>query len=89
MSAEVEEIVVNADFIAHSLTPHSPDASAFEAGRMMLRRIRRLRDERRTFGFETTLASKTFAPFLSEAQAVGYVVCESPRLNRGGSRETG
>lgn len=65
---------VNADLIAKGLSPHSPDASAIQAGRMMLTRIRALRDERKTFGFETTLASKTFAPFLRDAQQLGYVV---------------
>jgi len=64
---------VNADLIAQALTPHAPESSAFGAGRMMLRRIRDLREQRQTFGFETTLASKTFAPFLREAQQLGYL----------------
>lgn len=65
---------VNADLIAQALAPHSPKSSAFDAGRAMLRRIRELRGLRETFGFETTLASKTFAPFLRDAQSLGYVV---------------
>lgn len=65
---------VNADFIAKALSPHASEASAFGAGRTMLRRIRELRDHRQTFGFETTLASRTFAPFLREAQQLGYIV---------------
>ena len=65
---------VNADLIAKGLTPHAPERSAFEAGRIMLRRIRELREQRATFAFETTLASRTFAPFLREARDAGYVV---------------
>lgn len=65
---------VNADFIAQALTPHAPETSAMEAGRMMLRRIRELRDARRTFAFESTLASRTFGPFLRDAQQLGYLV---------------
>lgn len=40
----------------------------------MLRRIRAFRDEGVSFAFESTLASKTFASFLHEAQARGYLV---------------
>lgn len=65
---------VNADFIAQALSPHAPQASAMDAGRNMLHRIRELRERRETFGFETTLASKTFAPFLREARVRGYLV---------------
>ena len=35
---------------------------------------RELREQRATFAFETTLASRTFAPFLREARDAGYVV---------------
>lgn len=62
---------INADFIARALTPHAPESSAFAAGRMMLRRIREFRDLRETFGFETTQASKTFAPFSEKRKRPG------------------
>jgi len=65
---------INADFIARGISPHSPESTAFEAGRLMLKRLRELRGARETFGFETTLASRTFATFLREAQASGYLV---------------
>lgn len=38
----------------------------------MLQRIRELARERRDFAFETTLASRTFAPWLRKLQSQGY-----------------
>ena len=68
------EHFINADLIAKGLSPHAPEASAFLAGRTMLHRIHELREQRQTFAFETTLASKTFARFLRESQRRGYVI---------------
>jgi predicted ABC-type ATPase len=65
---------VNADLIAQSLAPFSPESKAFTAGRMMLQRIRDFYAQRARFGFETTLASRTFAPFLQDARESGYLV---------------
>lgn len=64
---------VNADTIAQGLSAFSPDQAAFEAGRVMLARLRSLATQRRSFAFETTLASRTFAPRLTEWIASGYV----------------
>lgn len=50
---------VNADSIAAGLSPFDPDGAAFEAGRIMLQRIRQLMAEGVDFAFETTLASRT------------------------------
>jgi predicted ABC-type ATPase len=41
---------------------------------MMLRRIRDFYAQRMQFGFESTLASRTFAPFLQDARESGYLV---------------
>lgn len=68
------EQFVNADLIAQGLSPFAPERSAFEAGRLMLRRIRELRRRRESFAFETTLATRSYVPFLRNAQAAGYVV---------------
>jgi predicted ABC-type ATPase len=57
---------VNADTIAHGLSAFSPEHAAIEAGRIMLARLRQLASQRRDFAFETTLASRTFAPRLVE-----------------------
>ena len=51
---------VNADSIAAGLSAFAPEKVPFEAGRIMLRRIDSLLKDRRSFAFETTLASKSF-----------------------------
>lgn len=52
---------VNADVIAHGLSAFKPEGAAFEAGRVMLRRLDELAAEKMDFAFETTLSSRTFA----------------------------
>ena len=63
---------VNADTIARGLSGFSPEQAAFDAGRVMLMRLDRLATQRRSFAFETTLASRTFAPRLKEWIGGGY-----------------
>lgn len=63
---------VNADTIAAGLSAFSPETVSMAAGRLMLGRIHELARERRDFAFETTLASRSFAPWLKELQATGY-----------------
>jgi len=63
---------VNADFIARGLSGRDTDSVAFEAGRIMLRRLRELATAKVDFAFESTLSSRTFAPFLSELKRQGY-----------------
>lgn len=65
---------VNADVIARGLSGFDPDRAAMQAGRTMLTRLRELASERRDFAFETTLASRSFAPWLSSLRATGYRV---------------
>lgn len=65
---------VNADLIARGLSPFAPDRMAFRAGRLMLERMRDLRAQGQSFGFETTLATRSYASFLRSAQSSGYVV---------------
>jgi predicted ABC-type ATPase len=65
---------VNADTIAAGLSAFEPERVAMEAGRIMLRRLRELAEQRENFAFETTLASRSFTTFLRELQAVGYSV---------------
>jgi predicted ABC-type ATPase len=55
---------VNADVIAQGLSAYDPEAEAVAAGRIMLQRMREFAEDARDFAFETTLASRTFAPFL-------------------------
>lgn len=63
---------VNADVIAQGLSAFAPQATAMMAGRIMLERLRDLASARRTFAFETTLASRSFAPWIAEQKASGY-----------------
>ena len=63
---------VNADTIAAGLSGFAPESVAFEAGRMMLKRINSLVEQQAAFAFETTLSSKTFANLISRAHERGY-----------------
>ena len=63
---------VNADTIARGLSEFNVESVAFEAGRIMLERLDQLAEQRADFAFETTLASRTFAPFLRKLVDSGY-----------------
>ena len=63
---------VNADAIALGLSGLRPESVAFAAGRVMLARIKVLAARRANFAFETTLASRTFAPWLDKLRESGY-----------------
>lgn len=65
---------VNADLIAAGLSPFNPDKAAFQAGRIMLRRLRDLVAARADFSFETTLTGRTYLPLLQEMRKLGYFI---------------
>lgn len=65
---------VNADEIAKGLSPFQPENVALEAGRIMLERINHLIRSNRSFAFETTLATKSYAAKIREAKEKGYTV---------------
>lgn len=65
---------INADSIALGLSPFKLEEMAFAAGRLMLERIHQLADDKLDFAFETTGASKTFAPFLLKCKGKGYKI---------------
>jgi len=65
---------VNADAIAAGLSPFRPLEVSVDAGRLMLKRIRELAESGRAFAFETTLASKSFVPFLARCKRQGYSI---------------
>jgi len=65
---------VNADEIARGLAAYDPESVAIEAGRIMLERLRELAARGEDFAFETTLASRSFAPWLGELRGRGYEV---------------
>jgi len=63
---------VNADTIARGLSEFNPGGAAIEASRVMLRRLRHLTEQRLDVAFETTLASRSFAPWIRELKTSGY-----------------
>jgi predicted ABC-type ATPase len=63
---------VNADPIAQGLSFFRPESMGVAAGRVMLARLKALAAAREDFAFETTLASRSFAPWLSTLRASGY-----------------
>jgi predicted ABC-type ATPase len=80
------ETFINAGTIAKGLSAFAPEKVAIQAGKIMLEQLHRLASQRETFAFETTLASRTFAPFLHNLKKDGYTVSllflylESPEL---------
>lgn len=65
---------VNADVIARGLSAFDPESVAIAAARVMLTRLHELAEQRVSFAFETTLASRTFAPWLRDLRAAGYEI---------------
>ena len=65
---------VNADMIAQGLSPFRPEAVAFEAGRIMLKRIDDLIKTNENFAIETTLATKSYKNKLENAIEKGYKI---------------
>lgn len=63
---------VNADTIAQGLSAFAPETAAIEAGKIMLRRFRELAKERKSFAFETTLASKFYKKFIEDLKPEGF-----------------
>jgi predicted ABC-type ATPase len=65
---------VNADYIARGLSGRNTDAVAMQAGRIMLTRLKELAAAKQDFAFESTLSSRSFAPFLRQLKTQGYQV---------------
>ncbi len=63
---------VNADEIAKGLSGFQPETVALQAGRLMWERLEELAVNRKSFAFETTLASRTYAPWIVKRHAEGY-----------------
>jgi predicted ABC-type ATPase len=63
---------VNADIIAQGISMFDAEGAAMEAGRVMLKRLHELGEKRMNFAFETTLASRSFAPWIVKLKAAGY-----------------
>lgn len=63
---------VNADTIAQGLSAFAPESVSIAAGRIMLERLKKLAASNQIFAFETTLASRTFAPWIEGLIDRGY-----------------
>jgi predicted ABC-type ATPase len=63
---------VNADPIALGLSGFDPGSMAMKAGRVMMHRLRELAEQRKTFAFETTLAARSYAPWIKKLRGSGY-----------------
>ena len=68
------DVFVNADEIARGLSPLNPEKGAFEAGRLMLERIKKNLNSNVDFALETTLSTKYYLQLVSLAQKKGYRV---------------
>ena len=65
---------VNADEIAHGLSPFNPESVAIEAGRLMLQRIKDLLSHNQSFSIETTLSTRSYYQLIEKAHRQGYNV---------------
>ncbi len=63
---------VNADPIALGLSGFNPASVAFKAGRVMMNRLHDLARQRKSFAFETTLATRSYAAWIEELRSEGY-----------------
>jgi predicted ABC-type ATPase len=67
-------VFINADFIAHGLSPFAPEQAAIQAGRLMLKELGRHITSRRSVAIETTLSGRRYAQLIPRWQAQGYAV---------------
>ena len=63
---------LNADEIAHGLSPFDPAAGAFRAARLLLTEFRASLQRRETFALESTLSGRTYVGLLRQAKALGF-----------------
>lgn len=65
---------VNADEIAKGISPFQPEKAGIEAGRFMLKRIKKLLMSGENFAFETTLSTRSYVQFVERAKELNYQV---------------
>ena len=65
---------INADLIARGLSPFAPETAAFQAGRIMLNRIRACVQNGNSLAFETTLSGTSYAGLIPRWRASGFRV---------------
>jgi predicted ABC-type ATPase len=65
---------LNADLIATGLSPFAPESQNVRAGRLLLTRISELTAAQENFGFETTLAGRSYAHQFRRMKLQGYQI---------------
>lgn len=63
---------VNADPIALGLSGFDPSSVAFKAGRVMVNRLHDLAEQKKSFAFETTLATRSYAGWIEKLRHQDY-----------------
>lgn len=77
---------VNADEIAHGLSPFNPESMSIQAGKLMVGRIDRLLADEASFAIETTLSTRSYVNLIYQARKKGYTASllffwiESPEM---------
>ena len=65
---------VNADEIAHGLSPLNSDSVRIQAGRIMLERLNYFIEEKKTFAFETTLSGLSYLNLIEAARILEFKI---------------
>ena len=65
---------INADMIAHGLSPFSPGAAAIKAGKLVLEQINKFANQGADFAFETTLSGKSYLNLFKALKEKGYKI---------------
>ncbi|MEY2829745.1 MAG: hypothetical protein RIQ33_1603 [Bacteroidota bacterium] len=65
---------VNADLIAKGISPFNVESVAFQAGKLMLERMDFLVNQNKSFVIETTLATRSYVPFIKEIKSKNYQI---------------
>jgi predicted ABC-type ATPase len=78
---------INADIVARTINPNSPEAASLAAGRVILRQLKKVTAARENFSYETTLSSNQSLALMSKCRQLGYdvalvfVTLDDPDLN--------
>ena len=65
---------INADLIAHGLSPFRPDKMGVEAGRIMIQKINESVKKGESFAFETTFSGKLYEKKIKSWKSKGYEI---------------
>ncbi len=71
LSSEVDEII-RPDELANQISPGDPDSAAMRAGRLAIKRIEDLLEQKRSFAIETTLSGRFHLEAARRAKSSGW-----------------